>query len=677
MASSQELSDSISEAAEMLLRNCLSNLRIFAETQLQYVYDDKTRLAHSLRYFEGTNRTRVVVADGDGNLLGSEGAVARKNTEALSGLFDSGEGFADIDTDGDGVREYAVYCSLESADKEKITVISIYDSNRTLPDGILSAAKAADTVYFVRDDGLAVMRVENDGESVISDNARELESMKRIRQGERAENGERGSVMLKNGSDRYSAAYSRVGIDWNNSGYYVLVVSRKGSLLRESDIFLYRLAAGLLFFAIVGIPFICVYCKYVRLDMLLANSVSANEAKTRFLSKFSHDFRTPMNALIGMTELAGQSVDDPREVAYCLNKITTSADYMLGMLSDILDISRIESDKLELVKESFDLLELIRSINTLMYVQAEGKNITFTIRKRVPSDILLVGDSVRLKQVFVNLISNAIKFTNEGGRVQFHADETYRDAERVHICFRVIDDGIGMSREFMERMYDPFECERDAGMSEGPEGAGLGLAICRSLIELMGGTIEAQSRVGAGTEFAVDLDFCYTVKPESRKNTVNISAKYDFRGRRVLLADDNLTNLDIAARLLKGANIEVDMATDGQKAMERYLGSRDGYYDAILLDVRMPVKNGLEAAHDIRHSGRNDSDTIPIAAITANAFGEDREEAAKYGINIYLTKPVKMQTLYAGMAKLFGDQFGFAGSADTAAAAEGNVSDMQ
>ena len=460
--------------------------------------------------------------------------------------------------------------------------------------------------------------------------------------------------MLKNGRDRYAVAYSRVRIDWMNNGYYIMVINKVGAMLNESNMHIYKIVTELVFFLILGIPFFVMYYKYIKTDMELADSISANEAKTRFLSKFSHDFRTPMNALIGMTEIAGMNVEDPKEVSYCLSKISTSADYMLEMLSDILDISKIENDKLELVEEPFNLMEIIKSINSLMYVQAANKKIAFTIKKRVSSDISLIGDSVRLKQVLVNLISNAIKYTGEGGKVQFHADETMRDDKKVRICFRVMDDGIGMSQEFMERMYEPFECEKKSGVIKSADSVGLGLSICSSLVKLMGGSIQARSRVGEGTEFAVEIDFTYKIKERNyHANTANISAKYDFSGRRILLADDNMTNLDIAARQLKWVNAEVDMVTDGQKAADRYLENPVGYYDAILMDIQMPFKNGLEAAREIRQSGRADSLSVPIAAMTANAFGDDRDAAVRCGMDVYLTKPIKMQILYASLDKIF------------------------
>lgn len=411
---------------------------------------------------------------------------------------------------------------------------------------------------------------------------------------------------------------------------------------------------GWIFLIVLGVIFILGAAKYIRMYGEFANYKEASAAKSRFLSKFSHDFRTPMNAIIGMTEIAGQSVNDPKEVAYCLNKISTSADYMLAMLSDILDISKIESGRLELVDEPFDMSELIKSINAIIYVQASNNQVLFTVKKKISSDILLIGDSIRVKQVLVNLLSNAVKFTREGGKVQFGAEETLRNDDTVHMCFRIMDNGIGMSQEFMEIMYEPFECEKDIRKHSNPDGVGLGLAICRNLVELMGGTIQARSRLGEGTEFVVDVDFkCVCKSTNSRQRVDNTIVKYDFTGRRVLIADDNLTNLDIATRLLQRVGIEVDIATDGQKVVNRYLDSPIGYYDAILLDIQMPVKNGLKVAAEIRRSNRLDASSVPIAAMTAHAFAEDKEEAARHGMNFYLTKPIKMQVLYASLDEIF------------------------
>lgn len=673
---SLEISDSISDTVTNLLQMELANLKIFTETQVKYIYDDKAQLARNLKYFEKANNMSIYVAEQDKGYFGSDGEYVYETPDIAEELFDTENGVADTDMDKDGTSECALYCVDELSDGRKIMTVGIYTAESLGKNVRLLIPDSADAVYFVRKDGPEPVRLDKKQGGDELDITDEPGEYKIINAGERTKTLERGNMMIKKGRDRYAVAYSAVGSASANGAYYILVINKTGPMLKESGFMIYKIISELVFFLILGIPFAVIYYKYIKTDMELADSISANEAKTRFLSKFSHDFRTPMNALIGMVDIAGTCVNDPKEVSYCLNKIATSADYMLEMLSDILDISKIESDRLELIEEPFNLMEIIRSINSLMYVQAANKKITFTIKKKVSPDILLIGDSVRLKQVLVNLISNAIKFTEEGGRVQFHADETARDGERVRVCFRVMDDGIGMSSEFMKKMYEPFECERKSKARQNSDGTGLGLSICRSLVKLMGGSIEAQSRVGEGTEFAVEIDFAYKIKNRNyQANSVNISAKYDFGGRRVLIADDNLTNLDIASRQLKWANIEVDMATDGQKAVKKYLDSPIGYYDAILMDIQMPVKNGLEAAREIRQSGRADSKSIPIAAMSANPFGGEKESAARYGMDIYLTKPIKMQMLYASLDKIFADSGGGASHkdfihTDTAAAIE-------
>lgn len=652
---SLESSDGLSDAVTEIFKMKLENLHIFTETQVKYIYDDKEQLARALEYFERTCGMRVFVAEENKGCFGSDGTYMSGGTDRLDKLFDEENGFADVDFDGNGVMEYAVYCAEELSDKRHIMTIGIC-SGESIGKDVNRISDISDSVYFVSEDGNYSVRLDAGLSGEVFENMDELKDCRTINAGGQTRTKERGSAMIKKDRDRYAVAYSEVGLDWMNDSYYIMVIDKVGTMLNESNMQIYKIVTELVFFLILGIPFFVMYYKYIKADMELADSISANEAKTRFLSKFSHDFRTPMNALIGMTEIAGMNVDDPKEVSYCLSKISTSADYMLEMLSDILDISKIESDKLELVEEPFSLMEIIKSINSLMYVQAANKKIAFTIKKKVSPDIFLIGDSVRLKQVLVNLISNAIKYTGEGGKVQFHADETMRDDQKVHICFRVMDDGIGMSQEFMERMYEPFECERKSGVNKSGDSIGLGLSICSSLVKLMGGSIQARSRVGEGTEFAVEIDFAYKIKERNyHANTANISAKYDFGGRRILLADDNLTNLDIAARQLKWVNAEVDMATDGQKAVNRYLENPVGYYDAILMDIQMPYKSGLEAARDIRQSGRADSLSIPIAAMTANAFGDDREAAVRYGMDVYLTKPIKMQILYASLDKIFSE----------------------
>ena len=531
----------------------------------------------------------------------------------------------------------------------------------------------------------------------------------------------------------------------------------------------------------------------VRQREILRNALiqaeQASHAKTDFLSHMSHEIRTPMNAIIGMSTLAAQCVNDPQQVADCISKVGISARFLLSLINDILDMSRIESGKVNLKEERFPFEELINNINTIIYNQARSKGIDYDCTVTSFVGTHYIGDATKLQQVLINILGNAIKFTPPGGKTQFIIHQNRVEHGVAHMSFTINDTGIGISEAFQKRMFDPFE-QADDGNTAHYQGTGLGLAICKNLVNMMNGTIQVNSIEGVGSEFTVnvplgvceeehpyrlpknipfdelhalvvdddvlicentqsilremgmnaewvssgiqavslvnkwknrnayfdivlldwkmpDMDGLETarhiraavgpdvtiiiisaydwseIEQEAKAAGVNMlitkpvfkstllsafqhiytektekeeehhEKEYDFTGRRVLLVEDHILNVEVAKRLMEVKHMEVEVAENGLRSIEMFAKAPDDYYDAILMDIRMPVMDGLTAARSIRQLSNTSAKTIPIIAMSANAFDEDVEKSRAAGMNAHLAKPIEPELLYVTLEKYF------------------------
>ncbi|MDD3340296.1 MAG: PAS domain-containing protein, partial [Lachnospiraceae bacterium] len=379
-----------------------------------------------------------------------------------------------------------------------------------------------------------------------------------------------------------------------------------------------------------------------ELEQALISAKQANLAKSDFLARMSHDIRTPMNAIIGMTELARDEENTPKTAEY-LKTIDSSSHFLLGLINDILDLSKIESGKIKLLEEPFTMEEFKRNIKTVILPLMEAKHIDFVMNLNCNVACILT-DKLRFTQIYFNLLSNAVKFTPEGGRIEFSCKHIPdRDGKYGMQC-TVRDNGIGMSQEFQKRLFEPFSQEnRDTNSIE--PGTGLGLAIVKNLVEAMGGSIRASSTIGKGTEFVLEF-YTFTVEPDTEKEKLPGSLDVDISGTRILLVEDNHLNIVVAKRLLERKGCEVEVATNGKRAVQQFSKSMEFFYDAILMDVRMPVMGGIEATEQIRSSQRADAKSIPIIAMTADAFVEDQDKTKKAGMNAHLSKPIDPKLLY-------------------------------
>ena len=378
----------------------------------------------------------------------------------------------------------------------------------------------------------------------------------------------------------------------------------------------------------------------------------ASRAKSDFLSRMSHEIRTPMNAIIGMTGIAIQEKQDSQKVEDCLHKIDSSSQYLLSLINDILDMSKIESGKMKLENGIFSMKQLLEGVYNLIEPQTMEKNIEFT-REFVISEEWVTGDSLHLNQVLINLLGNAVKFTPRGGHIRLKAVQKPAGEGMVKTTFSVRDDGIGVSSENRQRIFRSFEQASD-DTSRKYGGTGLGLAISDRLVRMMGGHIALESEENKGSDFSFTLLQTVGRRPAEEDDKLTDGALAGLEGARILLVEDNELNLEIARTILEMQKCQVETALNGQEGVDRFCESSEGYYDLILMDIRMPVMDGLEAAKLIRASGRTDARTVPIVAMSANAFEEDVKKSLESGMNAHLAKPFQMEDLIRTMRRIIG-----------------------
>ena len=391
--------------------------------------------------------------------------------------------------------------------------------------------------------------------------------------------------------------------------------------------------------------------KQVEVEKALAED--ASRAKTSFLSNMSHEIRTPMNAIIGLDSIALRNPDLQPQTREQLEKIGTSAKHLLGLINDILDMTRIESGKMTLKNEEFSFREFLDQINIIINGQCVDKGLFYECNVAGQVEDYYYGDDIKLKQVLINILGNAVKFTNPPGEVSFTSEQIDNQDGLCTLRFTMRDTGIGMDEEYIPHLFESFTQEDETSVNR-YGGSGLGMAITKSLVEMMNGKIEVESKKGVGSVFTVVV----TLKASDRKYKDDAEMAHDgacvhdvLAGRRVLMAEDVEQNAEILRDLLELEDMEAELAVNGEEAVRMFSGHPEGYYDAVLMDVRMPIMDGLTAAGAIRAMDRKDAKTVPIIAMTANVFDEDVERSLQAGMNAHLFKPIDPDVLYETMAR--------------------------
>ncbi len=377
----------------------------------------------------------------------------------------------------------------------------------------------------------------------------------------------------------------------------------------------------------------------------------ANKAKTAFLSSMSHEIRTPMNAIIGIDKLALSNPDISDTTREQLEKIGTSAEHLLGIINDILDMSRIEAGRMTIRSEVFSLPTLIEQVDIMIGGQCRDKGIDWHWEMLSEADNYYEGDDVKLKQVIINILGNSVKFTPQGGKISFTIERINRYDSKSTFRFVMTDNGIGMDEDYLPKLFEPFSQE-DSSTKTKYGSTGLGMPITKSIVELMNGEIKVDSKKGVGTTFTVTITLADSSEQAAEESKEDVIDRVSLGGRRILLAEDMEINAEIMKEILGSEEMLVEHAEDGRQALEMFSASDENYFDAILMDMRMPNMDGLEATKAIRGLDREDAKTIPIIALTANAFNEDVERSLQAGLDAHLSKPVDADMLFDTLAKL-------------------------
>jgi CheY-like chemotaxis protein len=384
----------------------------------------------------------------------------------------------------------------------------------------------------------------------------------------------------------------------------------------------------------------------------LDQAEKSSRAKTIFLNNMSHDIRTPMNAILGFARLARNHADDPELVVNYMNKILSSGDHLLSLINDVLDMSRIESGKMVIEEKECSILAIAHKLVDFFQEEMNAKDLEFTVSLVDIVNPRVICDERRLNQILLNCLSNAVKFTNPGGKVRVRVIQKQTlQTGYGNYEFRVEDTGIGMSPEFASHIFEPFERERSSTVS-GIQGTGLGMAITRNLVHLMQGTIRVKSEEGKGSEFIISLQFPIAGEHEEEEVPEENSGEemeVYFAGKHILLVDDVDLNREIAEVVLSEVGLLVDSVKNGREAVDRIEAMPENTYDLILMDIQMPVMDGYEASRQIRQNENEKKAAIPILAMTADAFEEDKLRALQAGMNGHLSKPIQYNNLYEAL----------------------------
>ncbi|MCF0117704.1 MAG: response regulator [Bacilli bacterium] len=379
-----------------------------------------------------------------------------------------------------------------------------------------------------------------------------------------------------------------------------------------------------------------------ELKKALEKAQMASQAKSEFLSRMSHDIRTPLNGIIGVTEIARKN-EHSKEIEDCLNKISLSSTHLTSLVNDVLDLSRIESGKTVIANERVNLKKLVQEVNSIIKGSLNNRDIKFRYEIKDHKHDSFMTDALHIKQILINVLGNSVKFTPDGGLIQFEIMETY-EKDKTYLTFAMSDNGVGMSKEYLDKIFDPFTQENSDNVRTHFKGTGLGMTIVKQIVDLFHGDIKISSEIGKGTctvvRIPVDPIIDNAIENQKIDECSNEEKESLLQGKTALLVEDNELNREIAKFMLNELGVNVDIAVDGKNGYEVFKESSNNKYDFILMDIMMPVMNGYEATKAIRDFNRSDAKQVPIIATTANAFNEDIEKAKEVGMSAHIAKPI-------------------------------------
>lgn len=465
---------------------------------------------------------------------------------------------------------------------------------------------------------------------------------------EKLRSGDSGAFELSYQGQKYMVISEKIGGDWQSVSLINIRVFYRPLMIVMSLLILFTILEAIVFLTII-------YNQSVK-NLAIASAEAAenaSRAKSRFLSRMSHEIRTPINAIIGLDSIALRDESISPHTRDELNKIGASARHLLSIVNDILDMSRIESGRMELKEEKFSFRDFLEQICIIVDGQCEDKGLRFVCSREEGLEEYYVGDSLKLKQVLINVLGNSVKFTDAPGTITLNVAQTACNDERATLRFEMTDTGIGMDKEFIPKLFEAFSQE-DTGNTTRYGGSGLGMAITRSFVEMMGGTIRVESEKGLGSSFTVTVTLG-RAKENEKAETVGKEAKSAEAlpdGLHLLIVEDQKMNAEVLADLLELENMSSEWAENGRRGVEMFAESEKGRFDAILMDMRMPVMDGLTATRKIRKLNRPDASTVPIIALSANAFEEDVRQCLEAGMNAHLSKPVDLDRLKETLGRL-------------------------
>ncbi|MFG6377828.1 MAG: response regulator [Lachnospiraceae bacterium] len=440
------------------------------------------------------------------------------------------------------------------------------------------------------------------------------------------------------------------------------VLGADSKLLLNRTIQFFVVASAVILFMIVIVIIVTIISKQNRrlvrqkdeanqmLKAAVNQANSANQAKSDFLSHMSHDIRTPINGIMGMTDIALKNIGNQEKILDCLNKISSSSQHLLGLINDVLDMSRIESGKTKVNHESFDIRTCIENCVSIIGGQLSTRNIELIREIDDFEHPLLIGDELHLRQVFINILGNSVKFTLDGGKIYFCATEKEYTEDKALYRFELRDTGIGMKEEFLPHLFEAF-AQEDDGMRTTYKGTGLGMAITKKFIDLMGGTVQVESKLNVGTTFIIEM--WIDIDKDAKLNEAKSDAHINLEGIRILLVEDIELNLEIAKTILEEEGAVITPAMNGQEAVDTFVDHPAGTFDVVLMDIMMPVMDGITATKTIRALEREDAKIIPIIAMTANAYEEDIRNTQAAGMDAHLSKPIDVELLLRTLSRFY------------------------